>query len=60
MDAGRPADAVEAFSRAYDIYEEEYGPDDMPTLEARLYLAEALKATDEVANQSKGQKWPQI
>ncbi|HNP22901.1 MAG TPA: tetratricopeptide repeat protein [Panacibacter sp.] len=56
MDAGRPADAVEAFSRAYDIYEEEYGPDDMPTLEARLYLAEALKATDEVANQSKGQK----
>lgn len=54
MDAERFEDAVKAFSQAYEIYENEYIPDDMITLEAKLYLAEALVATKDSVNQFHG------
>ena len=46
MDNEQPAKAIAPFRQAAKIYEEEYGDDDLSTLEAKLSLAEALMDSD--------------
>ena len=41
MDADKPVEAVEPYSMAADYYLDEYGDDDLSTLEAQLSLADA-------------------
>lgn len=55
MDMQQPDGAIKAFSQAAEIYESEYGSDDLTTIEARLNLADALASSGNAGNQSKGE-----
>jgi hypothetical protein len=52
MDMENPGEAIKAYNQAAKIYEELYGHDDMVTIEANLYLADALAGTGNSGNKS--------